>query len=100
MATRNLIQLTEICSHCGVDVSFVHSLQELGHIEVVVQDEQQFIDEVQLKMLEQMIFFHRELHINVEGIDAIAHLLNRIETLQRELLAARNKLDALSLDRV
>lgn len=94
MPTRNLIQITQVCSHCGVDVSFVHSLHELGHIELIVENEDHFIDEAQLKPLERMIYFHSELQINLEGIDAIAHLLNKIETLQQELIATQNKLDA------
>lgn len=96
MSTHNLIQITQVCTSCGVDISFVHSLHELGHIEVISENDQHYIHEEQLKALEQMIYFHSELQINLEGIDAIAHLLNKIETLQQELIAARNKLDALN----
>lgn len=94
MATRNLIQIEQVCTHCGVDVTFIHSLHDLGHVEVIIENNDHFIDESQLKTLEQMIYFHSELQINLEGIDAIANLLNKIETLQQELIATKNKLDA------
>lgn len=96
MSTRSLIQITQVCTHCGVEASFIHSLHELGHIEVIVENEDHFIEEAQLKALERMIYFHSELQINLEGIDAIAHLLSKIETLQEELIATRNKLDVFS----
>ena len=35
---------------------------------------------------------HYDLKINLEGIDAIYHLLNKIETLQQNLTATQNKL--------
>lgn len=96
MATRNLIQIEQVCTHCGVDITFIHSLHDLGHVEVIIENDDHFIDESQLKTLEQMIYFHSELQINMEGIDAIAHLLRRIESLQQELIATRNRLDAFS----
>jgi hypothetical protein len=92
MATRNLIQITQVCTSFGIDVSFVHSLHELGHVEVILENEDHFIDESQLKTLEQMIYFHSELQINLEGIDAIAHLLRKIENLQKELADTRKLL--------
>lgn len=100
MATRNLIQIAQVCTHCGVDVSFVHSLHELGHVEVIIENDDHFIDESQLKALEQMIYFHSELQINLEGIDTIAHLLRKIENLQQELIATRNRLEAFSQEQM
>ena len=39
-----------------------------------------------------MIRLHHELDINMAGIDSVLHLLNKIEGLQTELLAIRNRL--------
>jgi len=39
-----------------------------------------------------MMRFHYDLNINIEGIDAITHLLQQIEDLQQELIATKNKL--------
>jgi hypothetical protein len=35
---------------------------------------------------------YHELHINIEGIDAIHHLLQRIENMQHEIIALKNRL--------
>lgn len=94
MKTRSLIHIQQVCIHCSVDASFIHSLHELGHIEVIVENDDHYITEEQLKALESMIYFHTELHINIEGVDAIAHLLKKIETLQDELTVTKNRLKA------
>ena len=39
-----------------------------------------------------MIRLHYELDINIEGIDAISHLLQRVDQLQDELRIMKNRL--------
>lgn len=95
METENLILIEEICSHHEVEISFVHALREYGLIEVVEVADHQYLSNEQLKDFEKIMRLHYELNINLEGIDAIAHLLERIEYLQQELLDARNKLSLL-----
>lgn len=92
MKTTNLIRVEQVCSNCNVDISFIENIHDLGHIELIVEHNNHFINEEQLKSLESLIFFHTELQINIEGIDAIAHLLKKIENLQNELTVAKNKL--------
>jgi chaperone modulatory protein CbpM len=93
MKTNNLIHIEKVCTHCKVDLSFIQSLSELGHIELIVESNDYYISEENLKPLESLINFHTELHINIEGIDTIAHLLKKIEVLQGELLIAKNRLN-------
>ncbi len=95
METENLILIEKICSHHEVEISFVHALREYGLIEVVEVADHQYLPNEQLKDFEKMMRLHYELNINLEGIDAIAHLLERIEYLQQELNAAKNKLTLL-----
>jgi MerR HTH family regulatory protein len=92
MKTNSLIRIEQVCIHCKVEVSFIQSLHELGHIELIDESNDHYISEEQLKSLESLIFFHTELQINIEGIDTIAHLLKKIENLQNELIVAKNKL--------
>ena len=95
METETLILIEKICSHHEVEISFVHALREYGLIEVVEVADHQYLSNEQLKDFEKSIRLHYELNINLEGIDAIAHLLERIEYLQQELIAAKNKLTLL-----
>lgn len=96
MKTSSLIRVAQVCTHYHVDLRFIQSLQELGHVELIVESNDQYITEEQLKRLESFIYFHTELQINIEGVDAIAHLLNKIEALQHELQAVNNKLSLYS----
>ncbi len=98
MKTSSLIRIEQVCAYCKVDASFIQSLHELGHIELIVESNDHYITEEQLKSLESLISFHTELQINIEGIDAIAHLLKKIENLQNELIVTKNKLSLYSND--
>ena len=55
-------------------------------------EDDEFLEPEQLPLIEKMIRMHYDLKINLEGIDAIYHLLNKIEVLQQNLTAAQNKL--------
>jgi MerR HTH family regulatory protein len=95
METKNLILIDTVCSHHNIEISFVSALREYGLIEVVEMADNQYLSNEQLKDFEKMMRLHYELNINLEGIDVIARLLQRIDDLQQELLAARNKLTLL-----
>jgi hypothetical protein len=92
METENLILIDTVCSHHNIEVSFVSALQEYGLIEVVEVADHQYLSNEQLRDFEKMMRLHYELNINLEGIDVIARLLQRIDDLQQELVAAKNKL--------
>jgi hypothetical protein len=92
MQTENLIAIRDFCIHHNIEISFISLLQQNGLIETITIEENQFIDVEQLRQLEKFIHFHYELDINLEGIESIAHLLQRIEAMQDEMLALRNKL--------
>ncbi len=57
-----------------------------------VLEEDEYLQPEQLPAVEKMIRLHYDLKINLEGIDAIANLLNKIEALQQNLTATQNKL--------
>jgi hypothetical protein len=92
MEAIKLIRIEKVCLNYAVDVSFIKSLNELGHIKLIVENDIHYIPEIQLKSLESFMYFHTELNINLEGIDAIAHLLVKNEFLQNELILLQNKL--------
>lgn len=85
-----LIAMEECCTVYNIEFTFLESLGELGLIEIVPQEDKRFLQEDQLKDLERMIRLHYELDINMAGIDAISHLLKRINSLQDEIRLLRN----------
>lgn len=92
MQEDSLIPASELCVHHNIEMSFIYSLQEYGLLEMVNREETIFIPAEQLSELEKLIRMHYELNINLEGIDAIRHLLNRLETVQQEMAHLRNLL--------
>lgn len=75
-----------------VEESFIESLQDVGLIHIVDQDEDRFIEYDDLSDLEQFIRWHYEMDINVEGIDALRHILQKVRSLQSEIDRLSNEL--------
>lgn len=92
MAGENLIPASEFCSHHNIEVSFIQSLQEYGLIQVTTIEGSGFIEEEQLEDLEKMVRLHYDLQINLEGLDAIHHLLEQMKGLQHEMTSLKNRL--------
>ncbi|HET6989971.1 MAG TPA: chaperone modulator CbpM [Bacteroidia bacterium] len=92
MASENLIPVTEFCTIHQIEFSFINSLSEFGLIEIITQEKIAYIHQEQISSLEKMMRLHYDLDINLEGIDAIAHLLKRVENMNEEMTALKNKL--------
>jgi hypothetical protein len=92
MQTQYLIALDEFCSKYNIEISFISSLQQTGLIEIITVKETDFIEAGQLKQLEKFIRLYYELEINLEGIETIDHLLQRIKTMQDEIILLKNRL--------
>jgi len=92
METKQLIATDKFCTFYNVKYSFVESLLEIGLIEAVTVSEQQFIHIEHLQKIERIIRLHDELDINLEGIEAIHTLLDRIEHMSSELNSLKNRL--------
>jgi hypothetical protein len=92
MQTENLIAINEFCINHNIEFSFISSLQQTGLIEITTIEETRFIDTGQLNQLEKIVRLHYDLDINLEGIETITHMLQRINTMQDEIIMLRNKL--------
>ena len=92
MQTENLIAVNEFCLNHDIEISFISSLQQTGLIDITTIEETEFIDAGQLKQLEKFICFFYELDINLEGIETITHLLQRLNSMQDEIIALKNRL--------
>jgi hypothetical protein len=92
MQTEYLIALDEFCANHNIEISFISSLHQTGLLEVITIDETGFIDADQLQQLEKFIRLYYELNINLEGIETIFYLLERIKSLQEENIKLKNRL--------
>lgn len=85
MNNEQIISLEECCKAYSIETTFVTMLSQSGIISLSEVNQRYYIDSDQLTALEKYAHMHYELDINIEGIEAISHLLNRIESLQKEL---------------
>ena len=92
MQTDTFIALDEFCASHNIEISFISSLHENGLIEISTIENTGFIEAGQLQRLEKFLRFYYDLDINLEGIETITHLLERINAMQEEIVFLRNKL--------
>ncbi len=92
MDAEQLIPASELCTHYNIEYAFVSSLQESGLIEITTIEEKGFIHPNQLQLLEKFARLHYDLDINLAGIEAIAHLLEKVKTMQHEIEMLRTRL--------
>jgi hypothetical protein len=91
MQSEGLIAVNEFCSSHHLEISFVQSLHEYGLIETTTVEHTTFIYDRELPKLEQIARLH-SLDINPEGIEAITHLLQRMDEMHQEIIRLKNKL--------
>jgi hypothetical protein len=92
MKKGNMIPANEFCTYHNIEISFLNSLQEAGLIEITTIEETEYIPENQLNELEKIIRLYYELDINLEGIETVMHLLQRINDMQDEITLLKNRL--------
>lgn len=88
----DLIIISEYCQKSHTDPTFLISLEEGGLIEIRTINGEQYLLASQLRELERYSHLYYDLSINIEGIDAIRHMLKRMDQLQREIYQLRSQL--------
>ena len=92
MDKDNLISVGVFCLHHEVEESFLDALYDIRLIEIISQGNDRFIMQSQLPEIEKMVRLHHELDINPQGLDAVLHLLNKIELLRGEVAGLKGRL--------
>ncbi len=92
MRNEDLIPAEEICVRYKVERHFISSLSESGIIKIVTVEETEYIHCDHLADFEKMMRLHKELNINLEGLEAISHLLEQINQLQKDNRQLKNRL--------
>ncbi len=93
MDTRNLIPVQQFCEKYEIEFSFINSLNDYGLIEITYIEKDQFIELEKLHEIERIIRLHEDLGVNLEGIDIITNLMQKIRNLQDEINLIQNRLN-------
>lgn len=91
MDHENLIPAKDLCMYHNIEYSFIHDLEDSGLISVRSVQKEIFIPEEEMQKVERFIRLHYDLDINVEGLETISYLLERMEKLQREIILLKNR---------
>lgn len=92
MNPENLISIPELCSHYEIELSFFTNLSEMGLVEIKTVETISYIDSDCIYEIEKMIRIHQDLDVNMEGIDVVFNLLQKLDTLQNEVTSLKNRL--------
>jgi chaperone modulatory protein CbpM len=90
--SEETIPVETFCSYYHVEQTFVESLESYGLISISYKENQRFILKEELTELEKFSRMYYELDINIPGIDALKHLLEKIKELQQETETLRARL--------
>ena len=85
MTNEELIAIETFCIHQEVETTFVLDLHERGLIHITVVNDKRFLVTDELPRIEQLARMHYDLDINPEGLEAISHLLERMQALQERM---------------
>jgi hypothetical protein len=94
MLTKELIPAQEFCIYHNIELSFIYALRDYDLIEVIQLQEEIFVPQHQVLHLEKLIRLHYEMEINLEGIETITHLLQKVCMLQQHVLELNNRLNS------
>jgi len=92
MEQEKLIPAEDFCIHHNIEYSFISLLENSGLISVTSVQSSTYIHLDEIHKLEKFVRLHYDLDINIEGIETINYLLERIEEMQREIVHLRNKM--------
>jgi hypothetical protein len=99
MKEKDLIPIGTLCEQYRLELSFFEEMGEIGLIEFTVYNGNKHVHLDTLHQVEKILRIHRELHVNLEGIDVVMNMLQRQEQLRQELLNLQNRLRRYEEDR-
>ena len=92
MNLENLIPIPQLSSHYELDMSFFVNLSEIGLLQITTVETTSYIDMDSIQKIEKIIHLHQDLEVNIEGIDVVFNLLQKMDSLQNEVTALKNRL--------
>ncbi|WP_276166112.1 chaperone modulator CbpM [Zobellia alginiliquefaciens] len=92
MEQQEYVSVTEFCNGHSISTSIISQLNEFGLVRVIERSDSLYIPLEELPKTEKMLRLHTDLNINLEGVEVITRLLERIERANEEMVKLRNKL--------
>ncbi|MEE3999204.1 chaperone modulator CbpM [Tenacibaculum sp. FZY0031] len=92
MNDKELISIQKVIVHHNLDEQFIESIESFQLIEFVVKDSNKYLYIEQLPVLEKIIRLYYDLEVNMQGIDVINNMLDRMDSMHKTIQQLENKL--------
>ncbi|MRJ07755.1 hypothetical protein EDL98_10755 [Ornithobacterium rhinotracheale] len=86
------IKISDYCKNTQIEHTFISDLHNEGILALQQIDEEDCIEEDRLEELEKYSRWHYDLGVNLAGIDAMRHMLQRMQQMEREIQSLKNSL--------
>lgn len=87
---KRRIKITDYCRNQKIETSFLIELSREGIVNIEKHEEIEYINQNDLPDIEMFTRWHYDLGVNLEGIDAMRHMLLKIKELQRKIYELEN----------
>ncbi|MCB9201911.1 MAG: MerR family transcriptional regulator [Flavobacteriales bacterium] len=85
MESKELINIKSIILYHKVDEDFISQVESFQLIDIIIKDTDKYIHTKQLPVLERVIRLHYELKVNMEGIDVIGNMMDKMEDMKERI---------------
>ena len=92
MNTLEFIPVAHLSKQYRIEETFITELHEKGVLQLKIVEQTYCLHCDSMPVFEKIMRIHDELHINIEGIDVILNLLDKIDDLNRQLVKTQNRL--------
>jgi hypothetical protein len=93
MKITEYVPITLLCENFNLETSFFLELNEFELIEVTSIEQEWYVHKDLIHKTEKIIRIHKDLNVNIEGIDIVFNLLQKVDELQDELNRLQNRLN-------
>jgi len=92
MQADNFVLIDHYCEYTQTPVDFIYSLEEYGLIEIKKIESNVYVESHDIVEIERIGRLQNDLGINLEGIDALNHMIQKLDQLEYELKLVKNRL--------
>lgn len=92
MKKISYILIQHFCETTKVEPEFIEQLFEYGLIQHLEHGDAPAVHQEEIPKIERMARLHYDLDINLEGLQVIAHMREKMIQMQKEMLELQRKL--------
>lgn len=92
MELEEFISVSDFCTGHKISQTLIIELREYGLVKIVEEQKMLYIPMAELPKTEKILRLYSDLDINLEGVEVVTQLLDRMEEMQDEMRRLRNRL--------